>query len=110
NHYAGFSHSVSVPLLHGDSMGFPPPLDALPIEQWLFSDLPSTAISLPPTEITPGQIGQQRVNAGSGSCFIAAQNFLESIADSTLLRWVQERAMEFWDKALRELILYHLIA
>ncbi|KAJ7619902.1 hypothetical protein DFH06DRAFT_1010806 [Mycena polygramma] len=42
-------------------------------------------------------------------CGPAAQNFIESRADPSTPRWIPEKSAEFRNKALRELILYHLI-
>ncbi|KAJ7447814.1 hypothetical protein FB451DRAFT_990315, partial [Mycena latifolia] len=109
DHYAGYSHSPTIALQHGDSLHRPPPRDVLPIIQWVFSDLPSTAILLPPPEITPGTIEQQRADAGSGSCFLAAQNFIEHQADPGVPSWIPEMSAQFRNKALREVVLYHLV-
>ncbi|KAJ7602404.1 hypothetical protein DFH06DRAFT_951514, partial [Mycena polygramma] len=95
-------------LEHGDSLGHDPAPDVLPVIQWVFSDLTNTTcMSLPPARITQGVIAKQRSDAGGGSCFLAAQNFIESRADPSTPRWIPERSAEFRNKALRELVLYH---
>lgn len=106
NHYAAyFHHQFSSHVSHGDSMALPPASDIEDIYRWIVSDL----CVLPPS-IRTEPVALQSNDAGTGSCAIAAHNFIESRVDDRIPSWSSERATLFRDAALRDLIVYHCIA
>jgi hypothetical protein len=92
NHYVSYIYKKSLQLFHNDSLGHPPAPNVLFVFSWLLDSL-----DLPiPTRIQSGTISKQIASVGYGSCGIAAHNLIKADADD--------------DKALRELIIFHLTA
>jgi hypothetical protein len=107
NHYAAYFYkrSESAWLLHSDSQGLKPAPDVLEIFSWLLSGLSNYPI---PQYIQEGARALQSV--GSGSCGIAAHNFVESLANHSVPYWDDLTSPVFRQKALREMIVYHGVA
>lgn len=106
NHYASYIYKKSPQLFHNDSLGHPPAPNVLFVFSWLLDSL-----DLPiPTRIQSGTISKQTASVGYGSCGIAAHNFIEADADDEIPLWDACSSHAFRDKALRELIIFHLTA
>lgn len=109
-HYSSYLTSVdAVKFNHGDSMHNPPLADALPVLQWVFSDIPG--FSQEGIDSEAGQVAHQGLgNGGDGSCGLAAFNFVERHLDPSIPSWSGQHSQVFRDCALRDLILYHFTA
>ncbi|KAJ7252653.1 hypothetical protein C8J57DRAFT_1519965 [Mycena rebaudengoi] len=91
-------------LVHGDSMRLSPDPTLISAFEWLLSDT-GTQI---PLFIRAGNVSRQ--NSASGSCGIASLNFVEIDLDPGAPKWTNSNSPFFRDRALRDLVVYHLIA
>ncbi|KAJ7208122.1 hypothetical protein B0H12DRAFT_970495, partial [Mycena haematopus] len=100
NHFSAYKASGSPELRYGDSMHLRPDASILAIFQWFLSGsaFPS------PTSVKQSDVASQ--GSGSGSCGIAALNFVEADLD-VVGRWSTLRTPFFRNRALRDLIVYH---
>ncbi|KAJ7667377.1 hypothetical protein B0H17DRAFT_1142782 [Mycena rosella] len=97
SHYAAVYKFAMADLENGDSLHLPAARDILPILRWAFAGLGDFA---PPAEqayIRPGLIARQSALAGSGSCGIAAMNFVETRVGLSTPRWLAAKSTEFRD-------------
>ena len=110
NHYSSYVTSVNSDKFdHGDSMHNPPLPEALQVFQWVFTDIPG----FKPEKIDSKAHWVERQgngNGGDGSCGIAALNFTERCLDPDTPSWSGPHSQLFRDRALRDLVLYHVIA
>ena len=110
NHYSSYVTSVNSDKFdHGDSMHNPPLADALQIFQWVFTDIPG----FKPERIdsnTCWVARQGNGNGGDGSCGIATFNFTERCLYPDTPSWSGPHSQLFRDRALRDLVLYHVNA
>lgn len=102
NHFAAYFYNKSTQLLHNDSMGREPASDVLNIFSWILTGLSNYP---PPHSVQKGALALQ--SSGSGSCGIAAHNFVESLVDESVPYWDNVSSLEFRKKALQEMIIYH---
>ncbi|KAJ6469919.1 hypothetical protein C8R45DRAFT_790489, partial [Mycena sanguinolenta] len=104
NHFSAYKTSGSPELRYGDSMHLQPDANILAIFQWFLSGsgFPS------PTSVQPSDVAAQ--GSGSGSCGIAALNFVETDVDVDAGRWSTLTTPFFRNRALRDLITYHITA
>ena len=87
----------------------PPLADALQVFQWVFNDIPG----FKPERIDSDArwiARQGNGNGGDGSCGIATFNFTERFLDPDTPSWSGTHAQQFRDHALRDLVLYHVLA
>ena len=109
-HYSSYVTSVnSNKFDHGDSMHYPPLADALQVFQWAFTDIPG----FKPEKINSDarRVSRQgNGNGGDGSCGIATLNFTERSLDPDTPSWSGPHSQLFRDRALRDLVFYHVIA
>jgi hypothetical protein len=105
NHFAAFFYNKSAQLLHNDSMGREPASDVLDIFSWVLTGLGNYP---PPCSIQKGALAIQ--SPISGSCGIAAHNFVESLVDDSVPYWDTVSSLAFRQKALQEMIIYHAAA
>ncbi|KAJ7205782.1 hypothetical protein GGX14DRAFT_397480 [Mycena pura] len=106
SHYSAYTASGSSQLGYGDSMQRTPDSNVLSIFQWLLSESSFTT----PTAVEPSHVPPQ--GPGSGSCGIAALNFVETDLNTGVQvgRWTTSTSPFFRNRAIRDLILYHLTA
>jgi hypothetical protein len=91
----------------GDSMGRPPCADILPAFNWVLEGLSGNGYSAPET-VGEGHMPQQ--GSQSGSCGIAAVNFIARGELSNPPLWDDTSSPLFRNKALQDLIVYHFAA
>ncbi|RDX40188.1 hypothetical protein OH76DRAFT_1490493 [Lentinus brumalis] len=106
NHYVAYIYDGSPVLSHGDSMGGEPHREVLEVLSWLLEGLPYSR----PTAFTSVEVPRQRWDAGSGSCAVAAYNFVVSRVDARIPYWQPEFSQDFRNDLLRDFILYHFCA
>lgn len=112
NHYSGGGYSPtnildSSYLNHGDSLAVQAPGDMLDIFQWFIEDI---SISVFPLPISVQEVATPLQGLRSGSCGIAALNFIERQADPTVPLWSNSQSSIFRHTSLRNLVLYHCLA
>ncbi|KAF8161944.1 hypothetical protein K438DRAFT_1776222 [Mycena galopus ATCC 62051] len=91
-------------LTYRDSMRLHPDANVLSIFQWFLS---TTGFAVPTSvDSADGEIQ----NADSGSCAIAALNFVETYLNPSCGVWNSSMSPSFRNSVLRDLILYHLTA
>ena len=115
-HYSGFILDRTG-LSHADSLGYPASTGILGVIQWL---LLGTGYPVPSSIVEVDFPRQNSSGPGSGSCGIAAHNFItHSFAScsashgSSMLRtasWTSEASPFFRDQALQDMIQFHLCA
>ncbi|KAJ7449755.1 hypothetical protein B0H11DRAFT_1624091, partial [Mycena galericulata] len=101
NHCSAYSASDSPRLRHGDSLHLQPDSNILSIFQWF---LKGTGFAIPQS-VEPSDVSHQ--GASSGSCAIAALNFVETDLDTEIGTWNPSTSPFFRNRALRDLIVYH---
>ncbi|KDQ56235.1 hypothetical protein JAAARDRAFT_96868, partial [Jaapia argillacea MUCL 33604] len=101
NHFTAYYYSHTHGLEYGDSLGSPPNSTVVAVLQWILSGLDYPI----PSMATKGWIATQ--GPRSGSCGIAALNFIESKVDVTISKWNDSRSRAERDRALCDLVLYH---
>ncbi|KAF8170016.1 hypothetical protein K438DRAFT_1506230, partial [Mycena galopus ATCC 62051] len=101
NHYSLYSTTGIAELEHSDSLHLQPDSNILAIFQWLLCGTGFTAPMSAKSSVVPRQA------TGSGSCGIAALNFVESRVDSQVGLWETATSPFFRNRALRDLIVYH---
>ena len=113
NHYSGFI-LTKTGFMHGDSLGYLAQNDILPILRWVLSGTNFPALSHVHEAVV---LWQDMSGVGSGSCGMAAHNFVvshfvrkTSTSFSQSPRWTSSVSPTFRDQALRELIAFHRIA
>lgn len=104
NHYSTYKATLSLGLKYGDSMRLKPDANVLSILQWFLSGTGFTV----PSSVEPSNVAFQGTN--SGSCAIAALNFVETDLDTEVGQWNTSTSPFFRNRALRDLIIYHLTA
>ena len=103
-HYSAYgSEKNKTCIEHGDSLGFPPVMEVLPILQWVLSGL--NIDYHVPGKVIKGEIAKQ--GQTSGSCGIAAENFVATRADPSIPVWSDELSSVFRNLALRNMLVYH---
>lgn len=105
-HFSGHYSDLNGCLEHGDSMGLLAAPEFLPIIQWVLAGLNTTVVI--PRSVTETRISLQ--GPGSGSCGIAAENFVASRVDSKPPNWSHGNSPLFRDQALLNLLVYHFTA
>lgn len=105
-HFSGYFSYQNGPLEHGDSMGLLAAPKLLPILIWVFAGLETAFIM--PHSVHEARVSRQGL--ASGSCGIAALNFIMSNANSKAPNWSNETSPQFWDDALLKLLVYHFAA
>jgi hypothetical protein len=102
DHWAAYGYDRSIVLRHRDSQDQPPSPKVLDVLDWVLDGL-----NLPfPTEIR--SVAGLRQPIGSGSCGLAAQNFVDCRMDPGRPQWAPACAQQERDEWLRDLILFHL--
>jgi len=89
-----------------DSLSHPPPDNLLSLLSWVFQ---GTSIVIP-HDLNIVEVPQQSFSMGSGSCGIAAHNFIHRHAFGGVVKWEAEKSSTFRDAALVDLVLYHTCA
>ncbi|KAJ7860208.1 hypothetical protein B0H14DRAFT_2350760, partial [Mycena olivaceomarginata] len=89
-------------LAYRDSMHLNPDANVLSIFQWFLS---ATGFPVP---MSVESVNGEVQGAGSGSCAIAALNFVETDLNSSIPLWTTSTSPLFRNGALGDLILYHL--
>ncbi|KAF7342690.1 hypothetical protein MSAN_02026900 [Mycena sanguinolenta] len=104
DHFSTYTTSGSPQLVYGDSMHLQPDANILAIFQWFLSGsgFPS------PTSVQCADVASQ--GSGSGSCGIAALNFVETELNADVGHWSTLTTPFFRHRALRDLITYHVTA
>ncbi|KAF9539206.1 hypothetical protein CPC08DRAFT_824576 [Agrocybe pediades] len=100
NHYTVY-HFDKKKVIYGDSLKHPPSSDVKSILQ-------SSCGQPIPASIHLGTISKQ--GSASGSCGIAALNFIGRYTEGEVLEWSDSKSHLFRMKALQDLLLYHLSA
>ncbi|KAJ7269191.1 hypothetical protein C8J57DRAFT_1010527, partial [Mycena rebaudengoi] len=105
NHYSGY-HDITTgfTLVHSDSMKNGPQEDVLAIFQEIITGTGCTVPAEAFIEATARQA------AGSGSCGIAAHNFVETNIDENIDAWTNSTSYIFRCRAMRNLVVFHLVA
>ncbi|THU93981.1 hypothetical protein K435DRAFT_602551, partial [Dendrothele bispora CBS 962.96] len=106
NHFtAYFIDSSTRVLWYGDSLGHTFDLSIASVVNWVLDGICA------PLTVRPGQISSQPVNGstGSGSCGIAAFNFVERRVTATV-PWTPQTSDEIRKSMIRDLVTYHIIA
>ena len=85
-------------------MHLKPDSNVLSIWQWFLSETEFTV----PTSVETLDVAHQA--AGSGSCAIAALNVVETDLDADIGKWSTSTSPLFRNRALRDLIIYHVTA
>lgn len=106
NHYSGFFLKNLSNLRYGDSQHLQPSHDVLPILNWLFSGLDLTISN----SVERAYVEKQGFGSGSGSCAIAAHNFVTRSMDPDLPQWNQALSPSLRNSMLQDLCTYHVIA
>ncbi|EDR01208.1 uncharacterized protein LACBIDRAFT_312303 [Laccaria bicolor S238N-H82] len=109
NHFTAFIYRQGSSVIeYGDSMHHAPPLHILSILQWVFSGVIQHEIK----HIRCGVISKQGVSNGTGSCGLAALNFIQLAAGTPkgLRRWTGSKSRLFRDAALECLLIFHHLA
>ncbi|KAJ7163202.1 hypothetical protein C8R46DRAFT_1281572, partial [Mycena filopes] len=104
NHYSAYATAPYPSLRYGDSMHRKPDSTILSIFQWFLSGTGFTV----PTSVEVGAVAHQ--GGGSGSCGIAALNFVETELNPDVGKWGPLTSPFFRNRALRDLIVYDLTA
>lgn len=115
SHYSAFTLDRSQPLLlHSDSLGYRAPGDVLPILQWVLSGMNYPFPTYVHEMVVPRQAAS---GAGSGSCGMAAHDFVLShftpgsgVSDPSSYRWTSSESPCLRDDALSDLVNFHHIA
>lgn len=107
DHYSAYcSEKNKMCIEHGDSLEFPPVTEVLPIFQWVLSGL--NIDYYVPGKVIKGELSKQ--GSTSGSCGIAAENFVASHADPSIPAWSDALSSVFRNLALRNMLVYHCAA
>lgn len=106
SHFSGYYSDLNGRLEHGDSMGLLAAPEFLPVIQWVLAGLNTRVVI--PRSVTEAKISHQ--GPGSGSCGIAAENFVASCVDSKPPNWSNGDSPLFRDQALLNLLVYHFTA
>jgi hypothetical protein len=103
NHHSVYRNDPDADVIvHGDSMGFVPDPSLISIFEWLLAGTPQDI----PLYIQAGKVSRQ--SSASGSCGLASLNFVEIDMDPTAPKWTNSDSAFFRDRALRDLVVYHL--
>ncbi|KAF8225487.1 hypothetical protein L208DRAFT_1135454, partial [Tricholoma matsutake] len=104
DHYLAYcSEKNKMCIEHGDSLEFPPVMEVLPILQWVLSGL--NIDYYVPGKVIKGELSKQ--GQTSGSCRIAAENFIASCADPSIPAWSNALSSVFCNLALQNMLVYH---
>ncbi|KIJ08367.1 hypothetical protein PAXINDRAFT_47071, partial [Paxillus involutus ATCC 200175] len=101
DHYAAYIYQKAAHLLHNDSLNRHPAPDVLAVFTWFLEGLDCPI----PQFIKEGAMAMQ--GEGSGSCGMAAYNYIESLAHGNIPDWECHISPLFRQKSLCELIVYH---
>ncbi|KAJ3712562.1 hypothetical protein C8R42DRAFT_647375 [Lentinula raphanica] len=106
HHYTAYIYqSASLTLLYGDSLGHTLDRTVQEILEWVLTDISSIK------HIHAGEIHQQPTSGpGSGSCGVAAFNFLHRRCIAGITPWSPANSNKIRRAMLQDLIEYHLIA
>ncbi|KAJ6512375.1 hypothetical protein DFH09DRAFT_861666, partial [Mycena vulgaris] len=105
DHFSGYRYLPKFSSLRlGDSMGRPTSSDILPAFNWVIDGLSSAGYSAPES-VGEGHMPRQGIQ--SGSCGIAAVNFIARGELSNPPIWEDSSSALFRRKALQEFIVYH---
>ncbi|KAJ7207443.1 hypothetical protein GGX14DRAFT_329156, partial [Mycena pura] len=104
HHYSAYRDASSPVLIQRDSMDNEPDKNILAIFQWI---LAGTGRHIPlQVEVCAEETARQ--SAGSGSCGIAAHNFIESEIAEEVAQWTDSASDLFRRRcALRDLVMFH---
>ncbi|KAJ3911610.1 hypothetical protein F5877DRAFT_85747, partial [Lentinula edodes] len=104
-HYAAYFCDGAAVFQHGDSLHHPPASDICDVLNWVLADI------FPPKTVCTGSIALQPGSGqGSGSCGIAAFNFIECRVNKCASEWTPVVSSAFHQKMLIDIITYHFIA
>ncbi|KAJ3861143.1 hypothetical protein EV359DRAFT_19804, partial [Lentinula novae-zelandiae] len=104
-HYAAYFCDGAAVFQHGDSLHHPPASDICDVLNWVLADI------FPPKTVCTGSIALQPGSGqGSGSCGIAAFNFIECRVNECASEWTPVVSPAFRQKMLIDIITYHFIA
>ncbi|KAJ7430320.1 hypothetical protein B0H11DRAFT_1715707, partial [Mycena galericulata] len=104
HHYSTYREASSPALVQRDSMDNEPDENILAIFQWI---LAGTGRDIP-LEVCAEETARQ--SAGSGSCGIAALNFIESEIDEEVAQWTDSTSHLFRRRGIRDLVVFHITA
>ncbi|KAJ7123891.1 hypothetical protein C8R43DRAFT_840170, partial [Mycena crocata] len=104
NHHSVYNATDSTKLRFGDSLNVNSDTGVLPVLQWVLGGTGFTV----PVSVAASTVLRQ--GPGSGSCGVAALNFVERKLDPEVGTWSTEMSPFFRNRALRDLILYHVTA
>ncbi|KAH6904735.1 hypothetical protein BKA70DRAFT_1083622, partial [Coprinopsis sp. MPI-PUGE-AT-0042] len=106
-HYSMYIYPLnSTALIHADSLHHPPHREVQSLMNLFTEPLPVDHIS----SFITGNIEQQGVMGGGGSCGIAAMNFAQVWANASHQKWTPTKSREFRLAALEELVVFHFLA
>lgn len=106
NHYSAYVLDGEN-LSYSNSLGLSPNQIDVDVLRWVFADI--VACSMTSVQQVDGP-RQNVTGVGSGSCGIAAHDFVASyFGISTTGRWTSLRSAEMRDQALHDLLRYHMV-
>lgn len=106
-HYVGYVYDMQEGSLeYGDSLHGSSNLEVLEIWKWVLEGTGHPK----PNQLDAGTIGRQSFRAGSGSCGVAAHNFIVSKVNRTIPLWRPEESPQQRNVLLRDILMYHHVA
>lgn len=101
-HYISYVYDVQQGTLeYGDSSHGPPDNEVLEVWRWILDGTGHPK----PNQLDAGTIERQMSRAGSGSCGVAAHNFIVSKVDRSLPLWQPEHSQQHRDGHLRDILM-----